>query len=77
MTAEKLLEGCGHDGSYIPVGEVKKLMKEYAKLMCDKQKGICSEEVSFNADYYEMPYGAHCSIDILSITNASYPEELL
>ena len=34
MTAEKLLEGCEHDGSYIPVGEVKRLMKEYARIKC-------------------------------------------
>ena len=34
MTVEKLLEGCEHDGSYIPVGEVKRLMKEYARIKC-------------------------------------------
>lgn len=34
MTVETLLEGCEHDGSYIPVGEVKRLMKEYARFKC-------------------------------------------
>lgn len=34
MTVETLLEGCEHDGSYIPVGEVKRLMKEYARIKC-------------------------------------------
>lgn len=34
MTVEKLLEGCEHDGSFIPVGEVKRLMKEYARFKC-------------------------------------------
>lgn len=34
MTVEKLLEGCEHDGSYIPVGEVKRLMKEFARIKC-------------------------------------------
>lgn len=34
MTVEKLLEGCEHDGSFIPVGKVKRLMKEYARIKC-------------------------------------------
>ena len=34
MTVEKLLEGCEHDGSYIPVGEVKILMQKYAYFKC-------------------------------------------
>jgi len=28
---EDFLKGCEHDGSYIPVNEVKRLMDEYAK----------------------------------------------
>jgi len=31
-TLEKMLKGCEHDGSYIPVNEVKRLMQEYAFL---------------------------------------------
>lgn len=61
MTIVKLLEGCEHDGSYIPVGEVKRLMKEYARLMCDKQKEIC---------YIN-------SATKRPVLNSSYPEELL
>lgn len=34
MTAEKLLEGCEHDGSFIPVREVKILMQKYACFKC-------------------------------------------
>lgn len=34
MTVEKVLEACEHDGSYIPVNEVKRLMKEYACIKC-------------------------------------------
>ena len=34
MTVENLLEGCEHDGSYIPVGEVKRLMQKYAYFKC-------------------------------------------
>lgn len=44
MTAEKFIKGCEHDGSYIPVNEVLRLMKEYARLMCDKQKEICAKK---------------------------------
>ena len=30
-TKEEILKGCEHDGSYIPVSEVKRLMQEYAE----------------------------------------------
>jgi len=30
-TKEDFLKGCEHDGSYIPVNEVKRLMDEYAE----------------------------------------------
>ena len=54
MTVEKLLEGCEHDGSYISVGEVKRLMKEYARLKClEAIKNVrrLSQDICFN--YYE------------------------
>lgn len=31
-TAEEFLKGCEHDGSFIPVSEVKRLMIDFAKL---------------------------------------------
>lgn len=34
MTARELMIGCEHDGSYIPVREVERLMKEYARIKC-------------------------------------------
>lgn len=36
-TIEDTLKGCKHDGSYIPVSEVKRLMKEYASEQCQKR----------------------------------------
>jgi len=29
-TIEQIMEGCEHDGSFIPIHEVKRLMQEYA-----------------------------------------------
>lgn len=46
----------------IPSEDVLKIMKEYAKFMCDKQKEIC---------YVSSMYD-----DAEFILNASYPEEL-
>lgn len=51
MTAEKFIKGCEHDGSYIPVNEVLRLMKEYARLMCDKQKEICARNALIKQEY--------------------------
>ena len=75
MTAKEFIKGCEHDGSYIPVGEVLRLMKEYAKLMCDKQKEICAEQ----ADTKRIGHGyqTYDIIDTKSIINSPYPEELL
>ena len=57
MTVEKLLEGCEHDGSYIPVDEVKRLMKEYARIKCleaIKKTRYKSIEVLLANDYYNL-----------------------
>lgn len=32
----KLLRGCEHDGSFIPVNEVKRLMQEYGKYCAEQ-----------------------------------------
>lgn len=70
MTAEEFIKGCEHDGSYVPVKEVLRLMVEYARTMCDKQKEICAFNVDL-ADYY-----GSATIDTQSILNAPYPDEL-
>lgn len=44
MTAKEFLNGCEHDGSYIPVNEVLRLMKEYAQEMCKQQREICANQ---------------------------------
>lgn len=47
---------------------VESAMKEYAKLMCDKQKEICAQEAECTNNFFE--------VDSSSIINAPYPEEL-
>lgn len=70
MTAQEFIKGCEHDGSYVPVREVLRLMNEWAKLMCDKQKEICKNYAQYEGSIYE------CAIDEQSILNAPYPDEL-
>lgn len=36
---EEILKGCEHDGSYIPVSEVKRLMQKYADLYHKEKLG--------------------------------------
>ena len=57
MTAQEFIKGCEHDGSYVPVREVLRLMNEWAKLMCDKQKEICKNYAQYEGSIYE------CAID--------------
>lgn len=40
-TKEEILKGCEHDGSYIPVSEVKRLMEEYAEQFKIKKPHDC------------------------------------
>lgn len=72
MTAQEFIKGCEHDGSYIPVGEVIRLMTEFSRLMCTKQKEICLS----NAQIIKAEV-CLCSVERKSILNAPYPEELL
>jgi len=48
ITAEEILKGCEHDGSYIPVSEVIRLMQEYASLRTSKlEKDLKDAEAMF------------------------------
>jgi len=49
-TIDELLKGCEHDGSYIPVNEVKRLMEEH------RQQGMPTEE-----DFREEAYKRYTS----------------
>lgn len=51
MTAQEFIKGCEHDGSYVPVSEVLRLMNEFAKLMCDRQKEICAKQALVKQEY--------------------------
>lgn len=70
MTAQEFIKGCEHDGSYVPVNEVLRLMNEFARFMCNKQKEICYEE-SETEEYYGTQI-----INKYSILNAPFPDEL-
>lgn len=72
MTAQEFIKGCEHDGSYIPVNEVLRLMNEWAKLMCDKQKEICVD----HAFAYREWGNPGVFVEKPSILNAPYPDEL-
>ena len=54
---DKLLIGCEHDGSFIPVSEVKRLMKETAKNIFKETDNIVEGWIDPNGrsykDYYE------------------------
>lgn len=51
-------------------------MKEYAQLMCDKQKEICSENAETIDIHGGGSYLSHHVVDRFSILKAPYPEEL-
>lgn len=51
MTAQEFIKGCEHDGSYVPVKEVLRLMIEYSRTMCDKQKEICAKQALVKQEY--------------------------
>ena len=64
-TKEDFLKGCEHDGSYIPVNEVKKLMDNWAEYYHDQKM----EEVMPSDEIIEIEaqkYWQH-STDLLSI----------
>lgn len=52
-------------------------MKEYARLMCDKQKEICSIEAETKDDSNPHSYESYYVVDRQSILNAPYPDELV
>ena len=78
MTPQEFMIGCEHDGSYIPVNEVIRLMTEYSRIMCDKQKEICFthalpyKQGGFGNYYYQ----SDIKVEKESVINAPYPEEL-
>lgn len=51
MTTEEFIKGCEHDGSYVPVKEVIRLMIEYSRAMCDKQREICAKQALVKQEY--------------------------
>lgn len=74
MTAQEFIKGCEHDGSYVPVKEVVRLMNEFSRAMCDKQKEICVKHAKvYIAGKLESTY---CTINPDTILNAPYPDEL-
>lgn len=74
MTAQEFIKGCEHDGSYVPVKEVLKLMEQWAKLMCDKQKEICLKRTGLVPHKGLM--GTYLDVDRECIINSPYPDEL-
>jgi hypothetical protein len=36
MTKKEFIKGCEHDGSFIPINEVERLLDEYAKYVAEK-----------------------------------------
>ena len=71
MTAKEFIKGCEHDGSYIPVGEVIRLMKDFSRLMCAKQKAICYWKLKECGGINENEFDGD------KFLNSPYPEELL
>lgn len=67
MTIDEMLIGCEHDGSFIPVWEVKRLMKEFTKIKCAEQRKICSKKAVILEDF-----GIY--VDPESIINAPEPD---
>lgn len=56
---------------------ILKMMNDFARLMCDKQKEICADDAE-TKDVY--PNGSYMSLMIInedSILNAPYPPQLL
>ena len=55
VTAEEFLKGCKHDGSYIPVSEVIRLMNEFAAQQQPTAEG--AEEILTNLEtYYDFKF---------------------
>lgn len=81
MTTEEFVHNSGYvfndpeDGEpIIHVENVVKILKEYAKLMCNKQKEICLRRTGL------IPVngivGMYLDVDKECIINSPYPEEL-
>lgn len=71
MTAKEFTKQRGLYESIIPFSEVIRLMEEYARLMCDKQKELCAVYADTTV------VTLHNTVDLNSILNTPYPEELL
>jgi hypothetical protein len=54
VTVDEMLKGCEHDGSYIPVTEVKKLMEAYAK---SKEINLRKELIKFAGNWNKKLFG--------------------
>lgn len=52
--------------------EIIEMMKEYAKLMCEKQREICAESIEDNSVCWNKDFPLHQD----SIINSPLPEEL-
>ena len=46
---DEIMKGCEHDGSYIPVNEVRRLMDEYAEWLAE-QAFNAGKDFQFNYD---------------------------
>lgn len=57
-------------------GIICDLLKEYAILMCQKQKEICAEEAETRDIHPNGSYLSHMVIDNNSILNSPFPKEL-
>lgn len=69
MTAKQFVEQEYEDSFFNPEPEhVFDLMTKYARLMCDKQKQICADNAECTNNFFE--------VDMWSIINSPYPEEL-
>lgn len=80
MTPQEFMKECEHDGSYIPVSEVIRLMIEYSKVMCDRQKEICAKNIHFEFGEFDLEgisIKQIVDIDYEKLFNSPYPKELL
>ena len=59
-TIDEMLIGCEHDGSYIPVNEVKRLMREYAQQFQELNQAEVS--ISYCECVFPKPYASDNSI---------------
>jgi len=78
MTIEEFIVDCEHDGSYVPINEVLRLMKEYAKHCCQLQRQICADNADVDYTIIKHDDGGEDMIEVYvikdSIFNAPEPE---